>query len=86
MPWLDDFAQIAGRNVKCAKSESPEHIVQALQNRMGVLVPDGGAICCAATQSDTHALHLVMEKDTLAQMKCATLCGRTSPSACSIAC
>lgn len=75
LPWLDDFAQIAGKIVNCAESTDPDAVMRALHNRMGVLVPNGGALCCAATQSDANALQLVMEKDALAQMSARLLGG-----------
>jgi L-fuculose-phosphate aldolase len=67
-PWLDDFAQIVGRNALCAAGAGPKQVVAALRGRKGVLVPDSGALCCAATEDDAHALELVMIKDALAQI------------------
>lgn len=77
LPWLDDFAQIAGPVAKCAASADPDAVVRALHGRMAVLVPGGGALCCAAAKPDAHALQLVMEKDALAQMSARLLGGRT---------
>ena len=68
LPWLDDFAQIAGLNARCSQSMNPEHVVKALRGRMGVLVPGAGAFCCAGNESDVQAMQLVMEKNALAQM------------------
>ena len=68
LPWLDDFAQIAGLNVRCSESIKPEHVVKALRGRMGVLVPGAGSFCCAVSESDAQAMQLVMEKNALAQM------------------
>lgn len=76
-PWLDDFAQIVGSAAKCSESADPDAVVRALSSRMGVLVPGGGALCCAATRSDARALRLVMEKDALAQMSARLLGGHS---------
>lgn len=67
-PLLDDFAQIIGISSRSAKGISPKQIVRALRRRSGVLVPGGGALCCAASKSDAHAAQLVMEKGALAQI------------------
>jgi L-ribulose-5-phosphate 4-epimerase len=75
-PLLDDFAQIVGSSARNAQSTQPHHIVQALRGHLGVLVPGGGALCCAATQSDTQAVRLVMEKDALAQIGTQLLGGK----------
>lgn len=73
-PLLDDFAQIVGRSARCSKSLSPEDIVRSLKKRSGVLIPGAGALCCAATQSDAHAVSLVMQKNALAEIA-ATILG-----------
>lgn len=67
-PLLDDFAQIVGLSARCADSTTPTKIVKALSGRLGVLVPGAGALCCAATESDAHAVAQVMQKDALAQI------------------
>lgn len=67
-PLLDDFAQIVGRYARCAKSLNPNHVVKALRGRLGVLIPGAGALCCAATKSDAHAVQLVMQKNAQAQI------------------
>lgn len=67
-PLLDDFAQIVGRFARCAKSLNPYHVVKALRGRSGVLIPGAGALCCASTQSDAHAVQLVMQKNAYAQI------------------
>ncbi|MGB4661546.1 MAG: hypothetical protein WBI07_20400, partial [Mobilitalea sp.] len=46
----------------------PDTVCKSLKGRLGVLVPGSGALCCAATKSDLHAVCLVMEKDALAQI------------------
>ena len=67
-PLLDDYAQIVGGTAECAKTNEAKDIVKALGKRMGVVVPDCGALCLAATESDLHAVSLVLEKDALAQI------------------
>ncbi|HWT75310.1 MAG TPA: class II aldolase/adducin family protein [Mobilitalea sp.] len=67
-PLLDDFAQIVGGSAECAKSAASADIIKALRQKQGILVPGGGALCMAATESDLHAVQLVMEKAALAQI------------------
>lgn len=74
MPLLDDFAQIVGSSARCADTRETSKIVKALGNRMGVLVPGCGALCCAATESDLNAVEMVMEKNAGAQIG-ATILG-----------
>lgn len=76
LPWLDDFAQMAGESADCAADTRPDTVARALGNRMGVLVPNGGALCCAASGTDAYALGLVLKKDVLAQMSARLLGGR----------
>lgn len=73
-PLLDDFAQIVGRSARCSKSASPADVVKSLEKRSGVLIPGAGALCCAATQPDVHAVSLVMQKNALAEIA-ATILG-----------
>lgn len=75
-PLLDDFAQIVGRSARCSKSLSPADVVKALKKRNGVLIPGAGALCCAATQSDAHAVSLVMQKNALAEVASTILGSR----------
>ncbi|PKM72192.1 MAG: hypothetical protein CVU91_10715 [Firmicutes bacterium HGW-Firmicutes-16] len=72
---LDDFAQIEGRRANCSKSAAPFDVVRALAKRAGVLVSGNGALCCGATESDAHAVLLVMEKNAYAQIA-ASLMGK----------
>jgi L-fuculose-phosphate aldolase len=67
-PLLDDFAQIVGRSAHCAKSMNPDDIIKALGSCSGVLIPGAGALCCSATESDTHAVELVMEKNAICEI------------------
>ena len=68
VPMLDDFAQIAGRRITCAKDAEPESVARALGKRAGVLVPGLGAFCCAHNSSEAHAVQLVLEKNAYAQI------------------
>ena len=46
----------------------PEAIVAALGQNHGVLLANGGALCCGATEADTAALALVAEKNAHAAL------------------
>lgn len=67
-PLLDDFAQLVGSGAKCAKSLEAVTVERALRGRYAVLLPGAGAICCAGTESDLQAVHMVMEKNAWAQI------------------
>ena len=82
---LDDFAQMMGRPMRIAPLISgnrpgiaPGAIVKALGKAGGVLIPGAGALCCAATENDAHALCLVTEKNALAEI-CAAMLGKSKP-------
>lgn len=65
--YIDDFAQINGAEMLRAAVE-PEAIVAALGQNHGVLLANGGALCCGATEADTAALALVAEKNAHAAL------------------
>jgi L-fuculose-phosphate aldolase len=67
-PLLDDFAQLVGTNARCAKSLEAGAVVEALRGRYGALLPGAGAICCAASETDLQAVHIVMEKNAKTQI------------------
>jgi L-fuculose-phosphate aldolase len=67
-PLLDDFAQIIGSHAACSGKLTAESVNKALGRRMGVIIPGCGAICCAASESDLHAVKMVMEKNAAAQI------------------
>ena len=81
-PYLDDFAQIIGSSARCAKTLDAQMIEKALLGRFAVLIPEGGALCCATTASDLVAVKLIMEKNALTQI-CTKLNkgGKTIPLA-----
>ena len=69
-PLLDDFAQLIGPTVKCAKDPTAaKSVVGALGNKNAVLLKDNGAICVAGTKYDAEAIEIVMDKG------CKTLIG-----------
>ena len=74
-PLLDDFAQMMGKPMCIA---APDEIVKVLGKAGGILIPGAGALCCAATESDAHALCLVTEKNALAEI-CAAIVGKPKP-------
>ncbi len=67
-PMLDDIAQIAGPSIKVAAYHMPidkkviTSILKSLWWRNAVLLSDAGAICCARTFDDAHAVAQVLEK------------------------
>lgn len=67
-PLLDDFAQLVGTSARCAKSLEADEVEKALRGRYGVLLPGAGALCCAASESDLQAVHIVMEKNAKTQI------------------
>ncbi|MDO5014662.1 MAG: class II aldolase/adducin family protein [Clostridia bacterium] len=73
-PYLDDFAQIAGVDVKCVTLDktnfrtASKDVAKALKNRNAVFVKDAGAICTGNTKSDVNAVELVLEKECLTNL------------------
>ncbi len=65
-PLLDDFAQIAGVNVRVAKSS--DMIVKALKGRNAVFMPDGTALCCGPDEDDAKAVEMVVDKNCKAYL------------------
>lgn len=60
-PYLDDFAQLVGINLKCAKKES--QIVKKLKRRNAVLLKNKGAYCCAGDEYNASAVEIVLKKN-----------------------
>lgn len=75
-PFLDDFAQIAGVDVKCKKLDKVDfrtdykEIAKALKGRNAVLIEGEGALCTGNTKSDANAVELVLEKECLTNLYC----------------
>ena len=65
---LDDFAQMAGSDVKCISSDNIPKIVKAMSKRNAVLVNGLGAVCYAEDESDASALLTLTEKNALTYM------------------
>ena len=64
-PLLDDFAQIAGVNVKKAKKEKA---AKALNGRNAVFVKGGGVLCCGTDMYEANAIRMVVEKNCQAYL------------------
>ncbi len=62
-PLLDDFAQICGPTVKCAKSY--DKAARAIKGKNAVLIKDKGALCCGANEGDAQAVDMIMSKSGL---------------------
>lgn len=62
-PLLDDFSQICGTKVKCAK---PAKVGKAIKGKNAVLVRDQGALCCGKNAGDAEAVDMIMSKSCLA--------------------
>jgi L-fuculose-phosphate aldolase len=62
-PLLDDFTQICGTKVKCAK---PARVGKAIKGKNAVLVRDQGALCCGKNSGDAQAVDMIMSKSCLA--------------------
>lgn len=76
-PQLDDAAQIIGRSIKCAVNE-PKKVVKALKGRHGVLLREGGALCCGSNEGNAEAVEMIMEKSCLTKIG-SSLFGKTKP-------
>lgn len=78
IPYLDDFTQIAGINIKNIPWEESGYrtqaveIAKALSGRNAVLVKGMGALCTGNTESDTDAVELVLEKEAAASLYAAS--------------
>ena len=62
-PLLDDFAQICGPTVKCAKA--PADASKKIKGKNAVLIKDMGALCCGANEGDAQAVDMIMSKSSL---------------------
>lgn len=74
IPYLDDFAQISGIDVKNESYEESEMrtqdkvIAKTLKSRNAVFIKGQGALCTGSTDSDTEAVELVLEKEAHAAL------------------
>ena len=63
--YIDDFAQIAGPEVRVVRNFAPA-IIQGLVGRNAVLVKGVGAICTGSTQEDAEAVAMIVSKNCAA--------------------
>jgi L-ribulose-5-phosphate 4-epimerase len=82
-PRIDDFAQIAGVNVKCARNgmQNPAEIVKKLKGRNAVLLEKDGALCTGKDTGDAEAVHLILQKSCKAELyaSCISCSGALNP-------
>lgn len=60
-PMLDDLAQIAGMDIRCAGA-SPGQAAAALRDRNAVFLRNAGALCTGTTADDTAAVRMILRK------------------------
>lgn len=81
-PHLDDLAQIAGPDIRCAKftddRRQPAAIAKALSDRNACLLEDCGGFCTGNTADDVTAAALLLEKGCEAALY-AKLLGDCAP-------
>lgn len=66
-PYLDDFAQIAGTEVKCvSQAASASELVSAMNKRNAVLLKGAGALCTGVSKDEAEAVSIVLEKACMA--------------------
>jgi len=69
LPYLDDFAQIAGVNLRVGRFnpnnqlESAAQVAKALKRRSAVLLEDNGALCVGSSLDEARAVETVTEKN-----------------------
>lgn len=59
-PLLDDYAQIAGVNVRKVKGDK---VVKALKGRDAAFLKDGSVLCCGPDMYDANAIQMVVDKN-----------------------
>lgn len=64
-PYLDDFAQIAGLNIKVLP-RNQKIAEEAVRRGTSVIVKEIGAFCTADSPDDAEALALIVEKNAMA--------------------
>ena len=73
-PFLDDFAQITGVNLKTAPyhpadpQKTAKKAVKLLRGRNAVMLKNSGALCVGSSQDDAQAVKLVTEKGCMAHV------------------
>ncbi|MDR1929201.1 MAG: class II aldolase/adducin family protein [Treponema sp.] len=73
---LDDFAQMAGRDIAVVRTEdlsgeAPGRIAGKLKGRNAVLVSGLGAVCCEKDEADCGAVMTLVEKNALTYVNAA---------------
>lgn len=66
-PFIDDFAQMIGVDVKCVMAGSAS-AKAALKGRNAVLLTNEGALCAADNEDDAEAVEMILEKNCAAAM------------------
>ncbi len=83
-PLIDDFAQIVGVNVKCAKYDpnnslsTSKKVVKKLKGRNAVLLSNNGALCVAGSEFDGGAIEFITNKGAKIQIS-AKMFGKVEP-------
>lgn len=67
LPLLDDFAQIVGTKMEVVTNDTNK-IKKALRKSSAVFIKGYGAICCGATECDTKAISMILEKNCKAYL------------------
>ena len=74
-PYLDDFAQIAGKKVPClswdCSDRSAKMIASAIGSNSAIFLAGYGALCTGNTDDNAGAVELVLEKECKASMYAA---------------
>lgn len=65
-PLIDDFGQICGTTVKCAKNA--KQVGRKIKGKNAVLLKDKGALCTGAVEGDAQAVDMIMTKSCLTEL------------------
>ncbi|MDR1463818.1 MAG: class II aldolase/adducin family protein [Oscillospiraceae bacterium] len=83
-PLLDDFAQIAGINLRLGRFdpnntlETAARAARKLSRRSAMLLEDNGALCVGSSEDEARAVETVVEKNCAASLS-ADLFGKVNP-------
>lgn len=82
-PLLDDFAQIAGANVKSVAYKDSKKVINKIAKsfkggRNAVILKDNGALCCGKDKFNAEATEMVVDKNSKAYVG-AELFGKINP-------
>jgi len=61
-PYVDDIAQIAGINIRCAELSDTGRIKSLFKRRSAVLIKDSGSLCADISLDDALAVAMITEK------------------------